>query len=57
MTKTEVETWKSRADRYLAINAWLKRRYSEKGWLTVSIGGLPTRYSILDIAFFHRYVS
>lgn len=50
------EAWKVRADRYLAINAWLKKRYSENGWLTVSIGAVPTLYSRLDLAFFQRYV-
>ncbi len=49
------EAWKARADRYLAINAWLKKRYSVNGWLTVSIGGEPTTYSKLDLAFFERY--
>jgi hypothetical protein len=50
------EAWKARADRYLAINRWLKKRYSENGWLTVSIGAQPTLYSRLDLAFFKRYV-
>jgi hypothetical protein len=48
--------WNARADRYLAINAWLKKRYSENGWLTLSIGAKPTTYTVLDIAFFKRYV-
>lgn len=45
------------ADRYLAINAWLKRRYTRNGKLmTHSRGMVPTRYTDLDIAFFRRYV-
>ncbi len=32
----------TRLDRYLAINAWLKKRYSEDGWLTLFVGGVPT---------------
>ena len=50
------EAWKTRAERYLAINAWLKKRYSVNGWLTLSIGAKATRYTELDIAFFKRYV-
>jgi hypothetical protein len=54
----DVETWKVGADRYLAINAWLKKRYTaENGWLTLSIGAKPTRYSQLDLAFFKRYIT
>lgn len=52
-----MQDWKARADRYLAINAWLKHRYSKDGWLTLSIGAKPTRYTELDIAFFKRYVA
>jgi hypothetical protein len=47
----------TRLDRYLALNAWLKHRYSEDGWITLSIGGVPTLYSRLDLAFFHRYIT
>lgn len=55
--KPSTEDWKRRADRYLAINAWLQKRYREdNGWLTTSIGGKPTRYTTLDIAFFQRYI-
>jgi hypothetical protein len=49
------EKWKANADRYLALNAWLKRRYSENGWLVLSVGAVPTKYTRLDIAFFKRY--
>lgn len=45
------------ADRYLAINAWLKRRYREAdGTLVLSMGAIPSVYSRLDLAFFERYV-
>lgn len=47
----------TRLDRYLAINAWLKKRYSENGWITLSIGCVPTLYSRLDLAFFRRYIT
>lgn len=53
---TDTDAWKPRADRYLAINRWLKDRYSENGWLTLQVGPTPTRYSLLDRAFFERYV-
>jgi len=43
-------------DKYLKINRWLKMRYHEDGWLTIERGGKPTRYTILDRAFFRRYV-
>jgi hypothetical protein len=61
---TMSDAWKARVDRYLAINAWLKKRYSGKGvgrfpgkpgWLITNAGGEPTRYSVLDLAFFKRY--
>lgn len=52
-----MQNWVQHADRYLAINAWLKRRYSKDGWLTLSVGAIPSRYTILDIAFFKRYVA
>lgn len=47
----------ARLDRYLTINAWLKKRYSEDGWLTLFVGGVPTAYSRLDLAFFQRYIT
>lgn len=59
------DDWKARADRYLAINAWLKSRYAGKpvgrftcrpGEIITLAGGLPTTYSRLDAAFFCRYV-
>jgi len=60
------------ADRYLAINRWLQRRYRGKygaksealithmGDRLAAIHGLkggPTPYSRLDLAFFKRYVA
>lgn len=65
MQTTDTAAWKARADRYLAINAWLKKRYTGKavgrfdcqpGWLITNAGGEPTTYSRLDLAFFRRYV-
>lgn len=45
------------ADRYLAINRWLVRRYRDKnGTLVLSIGAVPSIYTRLDIAFFERYI-
>lgn len=45
------------ADRYLAINRWLVRRYRDKnGTLLLSIGAVPSIYSRLDLAFFQRYI-
>lgn len=44
-------------DRYLRINEWLKDRYRRPdGWLTTMIGGTPSVYSRLDLAFFRRYI-
>jgi len=54
------------ADRYLKINAWLQRRYRGKadghhtgypGRLILYVGGNPSRYTVLDLAFFLRYVA
>ena len=45
------------ADRYLAINAWLVRRYRDaNGTLVLSVGAVPSIYSRLDVAFFERYI-
>jgi len=57
MRKTYDPSDLTRLDRYLAINAWLKKRYSGNGWITLSIGAVPTLYSRLDLAFFRRYVT
>lgn len=65
MTKVhKTDDWKVRADRYLAINAWLQARYTGKnvgrftcppGHYITHAGGEPTAYSRLDCAFFQRY--
>lgn len=48
------------ADRYLAINAWLARRYATtdkhgRRWLDQYRGGRPTKYKRLERAFFDKY--
>ena len=45
-----------RFDRYLAIVAWAKRRYTRDGWLTIKIGGKPTVYTRIEMAAARRYL-
>jgi len=46
------------ADRYLKINTWLRDRYRDKktGWLYTQKGDVLSRYTVLDRAFFDRYL-
>ncbi len=47
-------------DRYLKIMAWLRERYTcsdgSRRLITLSSGGKPSRYSLLERAFFDRYL-
>ena len=43
-------------DRYLAIVAWAKPRYTRDGWLTIKIGGKPTVYTRIEMAAARRYL-
>ena len=38
------------ADRYLAIVAWARRRYTVGGELVISTGGVPSAYSRIEAA-------
>ena len=55
------EQFKTGADRYLTIMEWLRKRYTEtwpdgyRGVIT-SRGGVPSRYTQLEDAFFNRYL-
>jgi hypothetical protein len=46
----------NRFDRYLAIIHWLRRRYTRDGRLTISVGGIPSAFSRLELAFARRYL-
>jgi hypothetical protein len=41
-------------DRYLKFVARLKARYTTAGALVVSVGGVPTRYAVLESAAWSR---
>lgn len=43
-------------DRYLAIVAWAKRRYTEQHRLVLTIGGRLSRYSRIERLAFDRYM-
>lgn len=42
------------AARYLKFVRWLAARYTVGGYLTVSVGGVPTRYARLESAAWER---
>jgi hypothetical protein len=50
----------NKVDRYLHIMAWLRERYScwdgARRSIVISCGGKPSRYSLLEQAFFNRYL-
>jgi hypothetical protein len=41
--------------RYVSVSRRLWRRYTVGGFVTVSIGGRPSRYTALDEAAYMRY--
>ena len=43
-------------DRYLAVVRWAQRRYTVNGFYVVSIGGAPSRYSLIERAAWNRYM-
>ena len=44
-------------DRYLAIIHWLRKRYTQPdGYLVLDIGGVPSRFNLLELAFARRYL-
>ena len=49
-------TQDQKIDRYLAIVAWARKRYTYAGWLTISIGKRLSRYSRIEEAAFAKYV-
>lgn len=44
------------ADRYLAVMAWARLRYTKAGSLVVSVGGVPTTYTKIERAAWGRYM-
>ncbi len=49
-------TQNERIDRYLAIVAWARKRYTKSGWLTIRIGERATRYTRIECAAFAKYL-
>lgn len=46
----------ARADRYLAIVAWARKRYSRNHALLISRGYAPSRYSMIEDLAAMRYL-
>lgn len=46
-----------RIDRYLKIARWAERRYSRGGRLVIKVGGVWSRYSMIEDLAFRAYVS
>ena len=45
-----------RYDRYLAIVAWARKRYTRDGWLTTHEGGRPSVFTRIENAAARRYL-
>jgi hypothetical protein len=42
-------------EKYLKFSKWLEKRYRKNGILVISVGGIPSRYTALDILAFKKY--
>jgi hypothetical protein len=53
--RNSLPKYRSRADRYLEIVAWLRKRYSANGAIITYVGMEPTLYTRLVDSFGARY--
>jgi hypothetical protein len=42
--------------RYGAIVGWAARRYTRDGILVIDVGGVPSRYTLIERAAWNRYM-
>lgn len=55
MKQTQLSV-EQRIDRYLAIRAWTRRRYTDNGIVVTRFGGRPTAYTRIERLAFERYI-
>ncbi len=55
MTKRSF-SFSQRIDRYLAIVAWLRARYTVSDQIIISVGGMPSAYSRIEQAAAKKYL-
>jgi hypothetical protein len=43
--------------KYINFCNWLENRYKKDGILILSIGGIPSKYSAIECAYFKKYLA